>query len=82
MLNVGDGVGLRVKVKGFHLAHKAPRTQTWRYITEHDLMNSLCHQPNAENAAIYLLIHQSFNIFDGLIQSARLRRQKCTGVTF
>lgn len=30
-----------------------------------------CHQPNAENAAIYLLIHQSFNVFDGLIQSAR-----------
>lgn len=55
MLNVGDGVGLRVKVKGFHLAHKAPRTQTWRCITNRTWSHELtlpsakrwerCHLP-------------------------------------
>lgn len=31
----------------------------------------LCHQPNAVNAAVYFFIHQSFDVCDGLIQSAR-----------
>lgn len=42
----------------------------------HSLMNSHCHQPDAVNAAVFFLIHQSFDVFYGLIESARLRRQE------
>lgn len=36
----------------------------------------LCQQPNAVNAAIYFFIHQSFDVFDGLIQSARPQNEE------
>ena len=68
----------KLEIQGFHLAQITLYVNT----KERRIMNSLCHQPNTENAAIYFFIHQSFNVFDGLIQSVRLRRQECTGVTF
>lgn len=40
----------------------------------------LCHEPNAVNAAIYFFIHQSFNVFDGLIQSARPQHEELPGL--
>lgn len=44
-------------------------------------LNLLCHQPNAVDAAVDFFIHQSLDVWDGLIQSSRLRRHKHAGVT-
>lgn len=47
-------------------------------------VNSLRHQPDAVDGTIHVSLHQGLDVVDGLIQSARLRRQteKHVGVTF
>lgn len=39
----------------------------------------LCHQPDAMNAAVFFLIHQSFDVFDGLIERARPQHKELPG---
>lgn len=75
-------VNMRVGLKCVGRHYTAILNEQDALTTEHDIVNSLCHQPNALNAAIHFFIHQSFNVFDGLIQTARLRRHKRMDVTF
>lgn len=44
-----------------------------RPLSQQLVSNLLRHQPNTVNGAIHFVIHQSLDVFDGLIQSARLR---------